>query len=316
MRLKYITSNDSTVEIELIDNEFVNNWIDYLKATTTRCPDLNWSFTHHPVSATHDTGEHEDTLTALRDIFKFLHTNLNYDLSKDIADAESFIKRGHEIEQSYLNTWHRHFTTIASAYYRNGLTDFNIPDRSKIQEIYDNFHAINQHVHHLEHITYSKLSRRNSMVAKSQYGAVCTDATSPESLADGQEKLWSGSGNIIMIKDSFDFLTEEYHYDAWLNEDIQGKDHIKAWLDHDDLTQEDIWGNSFLTPNVMLDPQLCYSTTLDNEEFRKEYMASNKTLNRWPLGSIVYPENVNWDEIAFTPITTILLDNKIIWKRK
>jgi hypothetical protein len=118
-----------------------------------------------------------------------------------------------------------------------------------------------------------------------------------------------------MIKDSFDFLTEEYHYDVWLNEDIQGKDHIKAWLDHDDLTQSDIWGNSFLTPNIMFDPELCYSTTLDNEEFRKEYIASNKTLNRWPLGNIVSLNNINWSDIMFTPITTILLDDNILWER-
>jgi hypothetical protein len=184
VRLKYITADNSSIEVELIDNEFVKKWVEYLKATAARCPELKWSITHHYVSDAQHPGTHNDTVTALRDIFKFLHTNINYDLSKAIADAEYFIDKASEIEQSYLNDWHRHFTTIASAYYYNELADFDIPDRSLMQEIYDNFHAINQHVHHLEHITYKKLPRRIALSAKSQFGAVCTDATSPESLAE------------------------------------------------------------------------------------------------------------------------------------
>jgi hypothetical protein len=125
--------------------------------------------------------------------------------------------------------------------------------------------------------------------------------------------LWV-SGHAEGITDTFDPTTEEYHYDVWINEDIQGKDHMKAWLDEDDLTQTDVWGNSFMTPNVMFDPHLIYASVIDKPDFIAEYKASGKTLNRWPLGKIV--NEVDWDSVEKGKISSIELDGTVLWDIK
>jgi hypothetical protein len=299
------TGKQKQIQIELLDNPFVNKWKEYLERTAARLPDILWRFNNHGMSRQFKA----DPIPLLMDLYKsftFLQTHLGIDFSKEIDNIDHLLNEPNDLSQTHLNTWHRHFTTVATEYYSGRMV---IPEGVSVDDMFASFHALNQCVHDLEFMTYPNLSRRSAIGDHQQYSAFCADARS----LDGSNALWV-SGHAENITDSFDPTTEEYHYDVWINEDIQGKDHMKAWLDEDDLTQPDIWGNSFMTPNVMFDPHMIYASILDNPEFITDYQASVKSLNRWPLGWV--KNQVNWDEINPSQINSIELDNKVLWEVK
>jgi prepilin-type processing-associated H-X9-DG protein len=291
--------------VELLDHPFVQKWQDYLIRTANRLPNILWQFNLHGMSRLDDL----DPMPHLRELhtsFNFLQTTLNLDYSAEIATLEHLLAVPTDLTQQHLNTWHRHFTTVATEYYSGRM---RIPESVDRDKMFYSFHALNQNVHDLEFMTYSKLSRRIPMGDKLQYSAYCADARS----LDGSNALWL-DGHAENFTDSFDPAVEEYHYDVWLNEDIQGKDHMKAWLDEDDLTQGDVWGNSFMTPNVLFDPEMTYAAVLDNPEFIADYRASGKPLNRWPLGRVV--NQVDWASVNLSKINSIVLNGVTLWENK
>ena len=285
--------NISQIQVELLDNPFVNKWKGYLTRTANRLPDILWNFSAHGMAKQYKSNP-TPLLTELYKSFVFLQTHLGLNFTKEIADLEHILEVPTDLTQTHLNTWHRHFTTVATEYYTGRM---KIPAEVSVDEMFQRFHALNQNVHDLEFMTYPGLSRRIKVGDKLQYSAYCADARS----LDGSNALWV-SGHAEGITDTFDPTTDEYHYDVWINEDIQGKDHIKAWLDEDDLLQADVWGNSFMTPNVMFDPYQIYASIIDDPEFIADYKASGKKLNRWPLGKIV--NDVNHAEMYLQNIVT------------
>lgn len=300
-----VDNEEKQICVELIDSPFVNKWKEYLVRTAGRLPAILWRFNSHGMAKHYKS----DPLVLLRELhssFEFLQTTLNLDFRLEIATLEHLISVPDELTQQHLNIWHRHFTTVATEYYSGKMT---IPVGVSKEKMFHSFHALNQNVHDLEFMTYSKLSRRIPLGDKLQYSAYCADARS----LDGSNALWV-SGHAESVTDTFDPNTEEYHCDVWLNEDIQGKDHMKAWLDEDDLTQGDVWGNSFMTPNILFDPEMIYAAVLDNPEFRIEYLASGKPLNRWPLGQVV--NQVNWAAVNLSKINSIQLDGVTLWENK
>jgi hypothetical protein len=290
------------IQIELLDNPFVNKWKGYLERTANRLPNILWNFSSHGMAKQY-TADPIPLLNELQISFKFLQQHLGLDFTAEIAKIDHLFEVPSDLTQTDLNVWHRHFTTVATEYYSGRM---QIPASVDTNEMFHKFHALNQNVHDLEFMTYPQLSRRVAIGDKLQYSAYCADARA----LDGSNALWV-SGHAENITDSFDPTTEEYHYDVWINEDIQGKDHMKAWLDEDDLSKSDIWGNSFMTPNVMFDPHQIYASVLDKPEFIEAYNASGKKLNRWPLGSIV--NTVNWKGIDLCKINSIELDGKVLW---
>jgi len=291
------------IEVELLDNKFVNEWQQYLTRTAARLPSILWNFSSHGMAKQYKANP-IPLLTDLHKSFVFLQTHLGIDFAKEIADLVHLLEVPNDLTQAHLNTWHRHFTTVATEYYSGRM---KIPAEVRVDEMFERFHALNQNVHDLEFMTYPTLSRRTAIGDKQQYSAFCADARALE----GSNALWA-SGHAESITDSFDPATEEYHYDVWINEDIQGKDHMKAWLDEDDLLETDVWGNSFMTPNVMFDPHMIYASIIDNPAFMADYQASAKKLNRWPLGKIV--NTVDWPKLTKSRISSIVLDNITLWK--
>lgn len=309
----YTTTEGQTAQIQvnLLDTPFVNEWKEYLKRTATRLPDILWKFSNHDIAKQYDC-DPIPLLTGLRESFIFLQTNLGLDFSKEISDLAHLCETPADLSQSHLNVWHRHFTTIATEYYSGRM---QIPEGITTAEMFTKFHTLNQNVHDLESLTYYKLSRRIPFGDKPQYSVFCADARALE----GSNELWT-TGHAENITETFDPTVSDYHYNVWLNEDIQGKDHMKAWLDEDDLTQTDVWGNSFMTPNVMFDPNMIYAGVLDNQEFKNDYVASGKPLNRWPLGTVA--NEVDWEslkpgrELKRPTITSIELDGVVLWEVK
>jgi hypothetical protein len=293
------------IVVELLDHPFVDKWQEYLQRTAARLPDILWRFNNHGMAKLYNL-DPMPHLQELRKSFEFLQATLNLNYSTEINALDHLLVVPNDLTQQHLNTWHRHFTTVATEYYSGRMS---IPAGVSQDLMFASFHALNQNVHDLEFMTYSKLSRRASLGEKLQYSAHCADARS----LDGSNALWV-SGHAETITDTFDPRTEEYHYDVWLNEDIQGKDHMKAWLDEDDLSQGDVWGNSFMTPNVLFDPEMTYAGVLDNPEFIADYTASGKPLNRWPLGRVV--NQVEWASINLSKIDSIVLNGVTLWENK
>jgi len=293
------------IAIELIDNPFIVEWIAYLKRTATRLPDIKWgTSTHNMYMST----AFPDPILRLQELyisFDYLNSNTQFDFSEELPILQELIDHPADVTQSMLNRWHRHFTTVATEYYATN---------SKLQqtdEMFHMVHGINQNVHDLEFLTYPKSIRRSIAGTNKQYSIFCADARN----LDGSNALWIG-GHTEAMKFEFDPITNEYHYDVWINEDIQGKDHIKAWLDDDNLTESDIWGNSFMTPNVMFAPSMLYATVLDNPEFQAEYVASGKKLNRWPLGTLVNKHDISWSSLGSFQLVSINIDDEVLWKIK
>jgi hypothetical protein len=300
-----VNGENQQIQVELLDTPFVNKWKDYLIRTAARLPNIVWNFSSHGMAKQY-ISDPIPMLNELHTSFKFLQQHLLLDFSKEIADLVHLLEVPTDLKQTHLNTWHRHFTTIATEYYSGRM---QIPVDVDKNEMFNMFHALNQNVHDLEFMTYPNLSRRVAIGDKLQYSAFCADARA----LDGSDALWV-SGGAENITDTFDPTVDEYHYDVWINEDIQGKDHMKAWLDEDDLSMDDVWGNSFMTPNVQFDPNMIYASVLDDPEFVKAYKASGKKLNRWPLGKII--NNVNWKPLNRYSVSSIELDGVTLWEVK
>lgn len=298
-----LDNEQQQVQIELLDNKFVNEWRQYLTRTAARLPSILWNFTSHGMSKQYQA-DPLPHLNQLHHSFVFLQQHLGLDFDKEIADLLLLLNDPYKLTQVQLNRWHRHFTTVATEYYSGKMA---MPTGVSVDQLFHSIHAINQSVHDLEFVTYPTLGRRAALANRLQYSAFCADARALE----GSNALWV-SGHAESITDSFDPATEEYHYDVWINEDIQGKDHMKAWLDEDDLLETDVWGNSFMTPNVMFDPHMIYASIIDNPAFMADYQASAKKLNRWPLGKIV--NTVDWPKLTKSRISSIVLDNITLWK--
>ena len=310
----YITNKHEIkqISIELFNTDFVNYWIKYLDRISTKCPKVEWyiaglnntKFIRNPVDNVMD-------LLRIRDAFNFINRNGLENLADEITVLERLMAFPDRVTQQHLNKWHRIFTTLEMTYLKMGK---KWPEHLTRQEIWQNIQDINTYVHHMETWTYFSVHRRKSFLNHIQYSIQFTNAnnlsyTKPENQIFGPK-------NIEWIENfEFDFLNGNYNASVWLHEDITGKDQMKAWLDEDNLNESDITGNLLLTPSITLDPNMLYKQILDFKDFRKESIASNKKLNRYPIGNIVSKDLIDWEEFFKSKIYNVSLHNKTIWPK-
>jgi len=210
-----------------------------------------------------------------------------------------------ELRQSHLNYFHRIFTTLTRDYLEYGNT---IPDNIDRLEFLKNVDSLNQNSHDLEPMSYLHLKNVNFIRTKITHNIRCVDAYST---LNDRNAVWD---NQVNINTPFDPLVDDYYHTVWLEEDIRGKDMIKAWVQEDDLTAEDCTGNLFLTPNILLDPYYTIPSIINHPDWQDQYIKSGKTLNRFPVGDIMDLDKVHWGELSEFKLEQIQLDNTILWR--
>jgi len=310
-KLRDASTQQFVVRVELNNHPFTQRWKDYFIRTLTRCPNLQWySNTLNSPAKKFNIEECLPLITKIKIALKLFSINPNDNVVKELGCLKQVLLDPASLTQQDLNLWHRTFTRLGTKYFHPDAVMPNGMDTALVHKL---IHDINTSVHHLESYTRSNLPRRNTLLKQPQeiYTASCMDAVNLNYATNG---VWSIGHYDLIEPGGFDFNTNDYNYSVWLNEDIQGKDQIRAWLDHDDLTQDDITGNILMTPNIMFDPNMTYSRIIDNEEFRIESRLSNKTIDRYPLGNIVDPEKVKWDRMFRAIITEITLDDRVLYE--
>lgn len=299
------------IEIQLIQNTFVNQWKDYLVAITAKVPEID--FFGSGITYNANYLKPTECIPFLHKILKNLSyfTSLNLeDYSKEVNEIRHLLFYPNQVCQSDLNKWHRIFTFLENKYLHVPM--HWIPSDINFNEMWHHVQSINDSTHRMEGYTYPLLERRKKYKNKEQVSLCHTNASTVQL----SSQVFSSENIKFLEGHSFNFLQEEYHYSVWLHEEITGKDQMKAWLDHDNLTEYDITGNMFMTPSITLDPKMIYASILDNQEFRNESIASGKKLNRYPLGNIVNQKEISdWIEIRNSKIININLDGICIWSK-
>lgn len=305
----------TTVNVELIDNLFVQQWKNYFIDCYKKAPGINWLIC---MLATNKQYFNEKEIIAylarLYSSFLFLKKKNISTFENEINRIEHLFKNPHELNQADLNVWHRHFTTLEFRY-------SNKPDRTPpntlTMDLYEYIHDINQFSHMCEGFTYYKCPRRQKFNNKEMYAVQYTNASNMAFLLDNDNhKISNNSETPPIPKGSYDFFKEGTDYTVWLNEDIIGKDQVKAWLDGDDLSNRDVDGNECMTPSVIFDPNKLYQSVINDEDFREESRRSGKTLDRPPLGNISNLSEIVWDNILGGKVVSIELDNQLLWNYK
>jgi hypothetical protein len=273
MLIYTLSQNNTTTEVnvELLETGFANKWKDYFVRTIKRLPNLSWASANHPMFL-YGSLSPLSNFKKLKDSFELLQAHYGTNYSKEIVELDNLMQNPKELTQSHLNIWHRHFTANAVEFVLNQETNHLITNTDTSDDvIFATIHTLNQCTHTLEIITYPKITRREPFKNKMFYGIRSADAIN---LGDS-ESLW-GSGNQEDPGEDFSF-DNEYHHTVWMADDIQGKDHFKCWYDEDDASNDDIWGNTFMTPNIILDPEMIYATTMSDPEFR-QFVIDSKNL--------------------------------------
>jgi hypothetical protein len=301
-------NNTTTLNIELLDNYFSDKWKDYLVRTIKRLPNLAWSpsthllFNYSGINPTNHFNE-------LKQSFELLQEHYGTDYSYEINELVHLISNPRELKQSHLNLWGRHYIDSSYDFVTNFETNHLIPQTDTPDDvIFARIHALNQHTHDLAVLMYSRIERRAWLKNKPYYGF----RSANDRNLDDSASLW-GNGNQEPPGEDFTF-DSEYHHTVWMADDIQGKDHFKCWYDEDDPSYNDVGGNTFMTPNILLDPHMIYATTMDNPEFKQFVLDSNKPINRYPIGDIVNIDSVNWSLFRKGKLISIVLDGETLWE--
>lgn len=311
----YKTPNNTKkqVTIELCGSLFVQYWVKYLENLSNKCPQIEWyiaglnaqKFIRNPRDNVFD-------LLQIRDSFNFINSKGLYNLSDQITDLENMMAFPEKVNQKRLNEWHRIFTTLEFIYLKQGK---KLPESVSRDELWHNIQNINTYVHHMEMWTYHHLDRRKKYKDQAQYSIQFTNANNL-SYRKKSNQVFSPENIEWTDNFTFDFFTENFEYSVWLHEDITGKDQMKAWLDHDDLTADDITGNLLVTPSITLDPYMMYADILKDNNFRYESKLANKFLNRFPIGNIMCKDQVDWEEFFQSKIENVMLFGKILWPKE
>lgn len=261
-----IKTETSEFKIELNDHPFTKKWIEYIRLIDfPSFVSKQWNT--FQVSKQQPVTEN-DYYKKLEYVLKYCHENVTgYDFSRSIQALQEFKTT---IAQSHLNIIHRDFTSIEMIYHLT-INKYNNTDKEMIQ-------AINTLVHQLE-VCYTSGTDRRAFYPIEICTIVFRDANN---LVDPTH-IFNHS-----IHDSFDHTTEDINYNVWLNEDILGKDLIRCFLDDDDPSSNDITGNMFMTPSLMIDVNGMFCDILLSKEFNEWHQKKvpNKKLNRWPIGNV------------------------------
>lgn len=305
----YITPNslERQVRIDLADYPFVHRWKNYFQNIFQRVPNLSFYFSgilyncYKPIDVCVPL-----ILDKLKGNFSYFQDLGLEDFSDEIYELNFLIKNTIALNQMHLNKWHRHFTRLEMTHLKVAASE--LPDGVEYDIMWRHVQDINMYTHKLEPQTYSGLLRRRPYHNMEQVSIQHTNAHNIQFAP-----MIHSEENIEWIDDcTFDFQTQDYNFSVWLHEEITGKDQFKTWLDHDDLTQYDCTGNRIMTPSIVLDPNMIYASVINTEQFRKESIASGKSLNRYPLGNLVDAETFNLKELEQSKIIKIELDNSVL----
>jgi hypothetical protein len=288
----------TTINIELIDNSFTNRWKDYLVRTIKRLPNLSWSTNTRSMCSYNTSMNPINHFNKLKQTFEILQEYYKTDYLSEIIELNHLIENPKNLKQSHLNCWHRHFTTNA--------VKFLTSEQSNITFAIIN--VLNESTHELEILTHGAIERRVSLKDKAFYGICSANSKNLKDI----ESLWM-DGNKELLGEDFTF-DNDYNHTVWIGDDIQGKEHVKCWYDEDDPSYDDIWGNTFMTPNILLDPNMIYAGTMDNPEFKKFVIDSHKPINRYPIGDILDIEKVDWSSVDNGKLIFIVLDGETLWE--
>jgi len=330
--LKYTYINpqgtERHIEVKLLDTEFVNKWKNYLIQTSKKFPNLRWG---NGLIGQGTVDVYKDpwpTIDTLFDSLKYLDRNTEFVLQHEdynlLKECRTFNRYVNNITQHDLNRWHRYFTTLAEKFRDNELS---INEGVNKDEVYQSIHNINIYVHALEYTTYPHCERRKPFTTHQYHYRFSPVSAEYNGYSPETNDQMFATEDTVMITDEFDPLTENFDYTVWLNEDILGKDQVKAWLDHDNLNEDDITGNLFMTPSIILDPSKIIPTVLRNNEFIEESKLSGKKFNRFPIGNIANMDEIDWaNDFLSLPnflthsegskIVKIELDNEVLWETK
>jgi hypothetical protein len=310
--LIYKFNNDQTnvsIQIKLLDNSFVSNWKDYVKRTSKRLPHLVWSFHPHHVTQQLVTNvNYKFFILNILKSFILLGKHYRIDYSAEIIELKSLLIDYSTLTQHHLNKWHRHFTSLAKLL--NPFVSSTTFTDTPIDKIHHAIHELNNNSHLLETLTYPKLSRINKLVPNQMYYGL--HAASTNHLEDN-EAIW-GTETVEYITEEFDFSIQSHNHNVWITDDILGKDHFKCWFEEDDPINDDIGGNTLMTPNITFDPNKVFTRTIEDPEFQKFVINSNKKLNRYPIGDIENIDEIDWNNITNLKLKSIELDGSILWK--
>jgi hypothetical protein len=305
------TNLEKLILIDLNETQFVKYWIEYLLRLSAKVPKVDW-YSAILNSTRYEGRPANENVPPLIDLLLtftyFQRINIMEKFDDIVNELKSLLVNPSLVEQTHLNKWHRIFTRLEHKYLKlEAPMDHHIDKKEFWQRVQD----INTFTHKLETYTYPREERRNPYLGQCQFSIQFTNANNLNYIRAGV----FDEQNIERIPKDFifDIKTDNFDYDVWLHEDITGKDQMKAWLDRDDLTEFDITGNILITPSITLDPYKIYPGILSTEEFQRDSIASNKPVNRYPLGTIRNKDNVDWDKFINCKVVKIKLNDSILW---
>jgi hypothetical protein len=235
-KLTYTFNDYSKIQIDLLENDFVNTWLNYF--INLDKTNLNFRYDEIKLSGYKKISTDKNILSDLNSIqtsLNYISTscNLNFDeLIDKIIYEKSKIPN---IDQGVLNDVHRTFTRLIN---NQNVSGYIPIDTNKI--LFENLHNLNDTVHRLESYSTFTFSHKRKLFKNKPIMSLGVFKF------PFNKKTW--------IKSNFDPLIDNYNFDVWLNDDILGKDMIRSYLDDDFIQFDDITGNLFITPNLELDP--------------------------------------------------------------
>lgn len=302
------------VEIQLASTNFVDFWLEYLEDILQKVPDIEWN----NIRTNYGYGHiwHEKFYLFLFRIFKaytFFNNHLPYDFKDQLLEIEEIISTPNRLNQEFLNQCHSDFYSLSTIYFKE---EIEIPPNITRDDLYQSLHVLNGNIHALERgYTYGINDRRKAF---SELGQFTTEVKYGSrwnyNLSNMVNGVFSPVNTRFIDKFTFDYRTDNYDFDVWLNDDINGKDQFRAWLDKDDLTKPDITGNEVLTPNILFDPDKLYKRMIEHEDFRTESSKTKKPINRFPIGSLKSSTEF-FKRFSDIELIEIQKENKTIWKK-
>lgn len=300
---------DKSIHIKLLNNLFVNEWKIYFKNILKKV-NLDWHLVQCANNERYKTDDQvKEYLSGLLSSYNFFNKNNMGDYINEVENIYKLIENPQDITQHNLNIWHRHFTSLEMKY---SIKEYQTTTDIDTKLVMTMIQEVNRYAHMLEGATYYKTPRRMMFENNQQYAIQFTNANQANNNNYNKIEVWTELQRLD--EGIFDWRCDDYHHTVWINEDILGKDQMKAWLDHDDLREFDITGNLNMTPSIMLDPHRLYEKVLNNSDFRKESLSSGKTIDRLPLGDIVETD-IDYQEFLGAKIIYVKLDDEIIWEK-
>jgi len=297
------------LDIEILDTPFAKEWKSYMLELSNRLPEIIWDLKIGGCKASIPQEVPVDLLKGLYNGFNFLQTNLGLDYKSELLELSYLIENPTDLRQHHLNQWHRHFTTQATEWYSGRMP---VPEGFTKEDTFKAVNILNQNVHDLERCTYQYLENINIIKGKWIHFISCTNSKEFKN----KDKLFSEGNDVRLTGKTFNPETDSFHHTVRLSEDIQGKDQIKAWLENDDLSANDCTGNLFMTPNIILDPNMIFSTVMENPNWQEQHLKSGKPMNRWPVGDILNSESIDWQSLSDAIIHTVELDGSVLWSNQ